>query len=87
MNLNKLILANFITLYKYLTKYGVDKFKTKSDLLLLLAINDFICEAGYYNSFDEETTNIVNMLVNSILNSNKQLVYSRNKCTISSNIN
>ena len=75
--LDKQIMYNTMTLYDYLSIYGVDKNNTKEDLILLSLIKEiFNLENNYYLLTDKS----FNMLISKekyIMNNNPDLRYFR----------
>lgn len=78
-NLKKEIVVNSLSLYEYLSTYGVDRFNTKEDIILLSFMDDILKQNCYYDFIDECNIMDIEKFINHILHSNPQLRYCRIK--------
>lgn len=76
-DINREILQNGVFLYRYLAKYGVDRYNTKRDLILLIWIKDLLEQNCYYDILNECMYNKLIGLIEEILHNNPQLKYCR----------
>lgn len=75
--LNKQILYNTMTLYDYLSIYGIDKDNTKEDLILLSIIKEIFNLENNYYLLTEKSFNMLMDKSKQILNNNPSLKYFR----------
>jgi len=71
------ILDNTMNVYKYLEIYGVDKFNSKEDIILISLIDDILTVNCYYNLLTECMLKKIHRILTDILNNNPQLKYCR----------
>jgi hypothetical protein len=76
-NINKEILYNGKFIYDYLSVYGVDRYNTKKDLILLSHMRNILELNCYYNVLNECSINNIYSFISKILNNNPQLKYCR----------
>lgn len=72
-------ITNSLRLYNYLSIYGIDKFNTKQDIILISFMEDILKQNCYYDLLDECSFLAVEKFINYILHSNPQLAYCRIK--------
>jgi len=78
IELKKEILNNGLYLYyNYLSHYGIDKYGTKKDLLLLSCINEILENNCHYDLIDVKSLDNIHRLYRHILHRNPQLKYCR----------
>lgn len=71
------ILDNSLNIFSYLEVYGVDKFNSKRDIILLSFIDDILTTNCYYELIDECILKKIYKIYTDIINSNPQLKYCR----------
>lgn len=76
-DVNNVILQNGLFIYDYMAVYGVDKYQTKRDLILLIFLQDILIQNCHYDLLNECTYNAILNLIETILNRNPQLKYCR----------
>lgn len=76
-NIKKEILANAIRLSEYLSVYGIDKYNTKGDILILSLIDEMLEQNCYFDFIDECTFRNIKRYLAKLLHSNPQLMYCR----------
>jgi len=72
-NLQKEIVNNTLFLYNYLSIYGVDRFNTKRDLVLLAMWEEILSSDCYFGLIRECSLKAVLNEINRILRTNPQL--------------
>ena len=71
------LLSNSLRIYDYISIYGLDRYNSKKDIMLLLLIEDMLSEDCYFEMLDHYTLNILYSARDFILNRNPQLQYCR----------
>ncbi len=72
-NVKKTILVNSVQLYKKLSIYGIDRYDTKRDILLLSIIDDILSNNCYFNFLDLKTLMCIEKILEKTLRKNPSL--------------
>lgn len=76
-NIKREIFGSTMSLKKTLETYGIDRYNTKEDIILLSLIDDILSQNCYFSFLNQcSLTNILRM-ANCIRNKNPQLKYCR----------